>query len=314
MPSAEQQRLLTYMIISSGAKGIVYYSFGAIQDDWLGLGRRNEIGICWHELMPLEEIIAAGKRGQAERVSREDVEATTYTRAGDTVLFLIKHKQTFNRFVDDATVDSVEVQVPRVPGVTNAKAYLVAYPAVSELPLGTQAPEGSVSLRIPRFDLTALVLITAGSERIEAVRGRLTASLPAVARMSFDVLRDTRAKADVVFGKIGSFTSPAATESMAEGERLFQRARSLCGKEDHARLFVLCREGLAPYRRFRALAVAEAERCIAEQGFPEPARVYANVYFALPKFYEKYRSGPPVRPDELYREALRRLAPGSRQH
>jgi len=307
MPSAEQQRLLTYMIISSGAKGIIYYSFAAIQDAWLGMGRRNQIGICWHELMPLEDIIAAGKRRKAKRVSRQDVEATTYTRGKDTVLFLIKHKHTFNRFVDDATVDSLEVQIP-IPSVTNAKAYLIAYPAIRELPLDTQRAEGLTSLRIPRFDLTALVLITADSERIEAMRNQFLATLPAVARMGFDVLRDTRAKADVVFEKIRPFMSPAAAELIVKGKQLSRRARVFLDKEEHAKCFVLCREALEPYRRFRALAIAEAERYATERELSKQAYVYTNVYFALPKFYERSRSGPPVRPDEFYQGVINKLA------
>ncbi|MBD3292289.1 MAG: hypothetical protein GF393_05155, partial [Armatimonadia bacterium] len=103
IPSAEQQRLLTYMMLTSGTRGIAYFSTYGLADHRLGMGRRAELGLLWGELKPVEDIIAAGEIAACE-TSDPSVEAKAFTVGEETVVLAVKHGDEYNRHVHDAIV------------------------------------------------------------------------------------------------------------------------------------------------------------------------------------------------------------------
>ncbi|MDP6779608.1 MAG: hypothetical protein QGI83_22830, partial [Candidatus Latescibacteria bacterium] len=131
LPSAEQQRLMTYYILQAGARGVVYFNSSSILDEHLGMGRRNEIGLVWHELTPLEGIIAAGDRLSLE-TDRDDVEAVAYTHDGEAAVLLSAHMPKSNRYVSGGSIEAVSVSLP-ADLYGGSTVYQLAFPDVELL-------------------------------------------------------------------------------------------------------------------------------------------------------------------------------------
>ncbi len=104
LPTPEQQRLITYMMLTAGTRGILYFSTHGLADDRLGMGRRAELGLLWGELEPVQDIVAAGAVAPCA-TSDPSVEAAAFTRGGETVVLALKHGERYNRYVSDAVVE-----------------------------------------------------------------------------------------------------------------------------------------------------------------------------------------------------------------
>ena len=313
VPTPEQMRLLTYMTLSSGTKGIAYFHARAFDDEFLGVGRRAELGIVWHETAPADEFIAAGKRTAAKVIGDESVEAVAFHRPDATLLMLIKHGKNYHRYVHDGVVEGVRVEV-ELPwlGREPPQAFAISYPRVRKL--SCELRDGRVEIQVDRFDLTEAVLIGHDSALADAVEKQRQATLGKAARWAIEALCDVKVKHEVVSVRL-------ADSRDAKVEDRLQEAVNAYAAGDFAGAFVQAREGLLPYRAAQAALIERADAMIAErkpldrlaavskaEPLPEKAYTYTNIFASLPRFYEFYAGGAKLDPKKMGDEARERIS------
>lgn len=299
LPSPEQTRLLTYMMIASGARGILYFHAGAFADERLGIGRRNELALVWHELAPFEELIAAGRRQQALSVSRPDVEAVTFSRDGDTLLMLIKHGKQYHRYVSEGHVDGVTVKL-RLEAAPTLKAWRVGYPQVAALEVAAEGDD-VLSLQVSDIDLTAIILISSDAKTADVAAKQRSTTRAAATRFAYAVCRDKKIKTQAALDRIaeaGGTVGADVTASMEQADQQFGQA---------TQRYQGLRDLLEAYRDVQARMVARAESIWAERKSPTEAEKFLNMYFTLPSFYSVLNGGSPLKRGELGRYIKQKL-------
>ena len=301
LPSPEQQRLMTIYILQSGARGIVYFNSSSILDEHLGMGRRNEIGILWHELSPIETLIAGGVRTPLE-TNQEQVEATAYTRNGETAILLSKHIPKSNRYVSDGEVRNLILTLPKEAG---RAFYHLQFPNVQQL--AVTPVDGRLQIHIPRFDLTALVLATPDPDRPERVRDAYRAKLGCLSRMALEVLIDKRAKTEVVLDHLPPNIRDVHLRLVQQGERICEQAIRAYLARNERETYTLCRQNLSIYRTIEASVMQTAEASIEDRDLSLEQKRHTNIYFSLPRYYASLNAVPDIEPGQLKAETRRRL-------
>jgi len=304
-----QTRLLTYMMVSSGAKGILYFYAKAFTDRLLGIGRRNELALVWHELGPFEDLIASDHREKPISVSRPDVEAVTFSRDDETLLLLIKHGKQYHRYVSDGAVETVTVKL-RTDNNRGMKAWRAGYPDVTPINV---AAEGNdvLRLRVDGFDLTDIILIASNRERVRSLSAHRRQTLPLAAKWAWQVCRDKKVKTEVTLKSIanaGGQIPQQVRQLQDEAAREFSAALAARMRGDFAASYRAFRTLLETYRTIQKIMVVEAEALWAERKSPTTAEKFLNMYFTLPSFYSVLRGGKPLRPNTLGNLILKALA------
>ena len=309
LTSAEQTRLLTFMMLSAGARGILYFHARAFSDDFLGVGRRGELALVWQELAPFEELIASGTRRPAVEVSDPEVEAVTFSKGDRTLLMLIKHGDAYHRFVANGGIAGVSVtlDVKTLPG---AKAWCVDYPQVT--PVSTEVnAEGLMKVHVDAADLTSLILITAGSGGSEELLAQRRATLSRAVSNALDVCRDKQAKTEAVLEAIadeGGVMPREVGDLLQRGADLTQAGVMALDRQELSTSFAALRNAVETYREVQKLAVAQAEEEWRKQGADEGAYKYLNMFFTLPSFYSMLQTGQPLVAGKLGSAIRSRLA------
>jgi len=308
LTSPEQTRLLTYMMISAGTRGILYFYAGAYTDACLGVGRRNEAALAWQELGPFEDILAAGERRKAISVSKPDVEAVTFSKNGQTLLVLVKHGKQYHRYVSDGNVKDVTVKL-RLRNAAGLKAWRAGYPAVA--PVEVRA-EGSdvLSVRVRAFDLTDIVLIASDDEKAREISGRREQTLAEATELACRVCRDKKIKTEVTLDRIsaaGGKIGDDVKQLRAQADREFADARAAHARKDFAQAYARFRALLESHREIQKRMVTRAEATWAERKSPAGAEKFLNMYYTLPSVYSMLQGGAPLKPGELGLRILGRL-------
>ena len=304
VPTAEQQRLLTYYILQAGGRGIVYFNANSILDENLGKGRRNEIGLVWDELEPVETIIAGGERADSA-TGQEQVEATAYTYQGAIAILLSRHISGSQRYVSDGTGGNVVVDVP-AKATPKMKFYLLRYPEVSELE--TTRTETAIRVFIPELDLTAVVLGTPNADRIAAIRATFQARQERTARMALEVLTDKRAKTEVVVNHLPDEFRVEHRDALRKAAAVFAEVERDCRSGHFANAYTRAREGSRAYRSVQAAIMQQTDAAAQANDRPIEQRRLANIFFSLPKYYAALGESTDTRPGQLKRETLKRIA------
>ncbi|MCU0705683.1 MAG: hypothetical protein MUF18_17070, partial [Fimbriiglobus sp.] len=131
-PHPEQIRLLTYMAVASGYRGLVYWSDQFLSDACHGQPRLLEIALLNMELELLEPLLLAAQEAATWRpTSDPNVQAAIVTAGKDTII-LPMWTGVYTQFVpDQMAVPVLSVVVPRLPD--GATAWRVSAAGVEEI-------------------------------------------------------------------------------------------------------------------------------------------------------------------------------------
>lgn len=302
MPSADQQRLLTYMMLTSGTRGIAYFSSYGLADGRLGMGRRAELGLLWGELKPVEQIIAAGRIAACE-TSDPSVEAKAFTFGDETVVLAVKHGEEYNRYVHDALVRDLEIALPFDPP-DGARCLQIDGPqAMRVMPFGETR-----AITLEELDLSAALLITASEERVAALEAQRAEWAPLAARLAATVAADTRAKVRVIARRLGPLADDDLRRLLVEGDECFEEVLTYLDTQMHRETWRWSRIALRRWREARALAIRRAEAEHARLGPGDEALALLNIYPALPNFAHEYLGAEEPDYGEMHEEIVNALA------
>jgi len=302
----EQLRLLTYMMISSGARGILYFFARAFNDEFLGAGRRHELTLMWRELSPFEEFIAAGRRLPL-RTNRDDVEAVAFERNDEWLILAIKHGGNYHRCVSDGMVNDLVINIENA-AIRGAQAWRVDLPTVRKV--ACSASRGATNIEVGEFYLTCLILVSNkpnAAQKFAAARERQLAQVAEEARL---VCRDKMVKTIVVAEEIrslGGVVPKEAEEMLKRGSALFNEALQNLQRKEHADAYTKFRSAMAGFADAQRVIMLAAERAWREAGSPADAEPYLNMYFTLPNFYCAMSHRELLKPNVLGNKIRQRL-------
>lgn len=299
MPVADQERLIAYRALISGVKGLVFFYPESLENQGMGRNRRNELGIVWSELAPVEDILAAGARPEPLTTSDPSVNASLIRSGNDAVIVAVRDETHYNRYVDHAQVQDLKVNLPA--GLADCPVYQMSWPEAEKLE--TRPSSGGRTVALRPFALTSVSLWSCNEARQRQAQETLKKNLPDAARFAIEVLADEDVKTIVVSRHLPrDLQGNAAMLEAAAKAR--QDARNAAQADNWAAAWLSARAGVAAIEEYRAQAILAATADADRQAAGMPARMYLNLYFSLPNYAYVMRGGAAVAPGQLRKEIL----------
>jgi hypothetical protein len=178
IPEPEQVRLLTYVALNRGVRGILFF---AIQHFRTASEISAEIAQVCREIKLAEPYLAAGKMSLDIPTSDPIVRASSFSRPEGSVAALVIMGPNYLRWVDEAVRENVSFTVSC--GGESPRAVLLTLPKPIECRVA-RVGRSRVRVTVPRLEMGGLVLVTSRAAEIERASheaARLTAQ---VARMA----------------------------------------------------------------------------------------------------------------------------------
>jgi hypothetical protein len=156
-PLPEQIRLLTYVALSSGCRGLGFWSDRFLADSHQGRDRLLTLALINQELKMLEPLLLASETPSWENTSSPEVRAAVF-RTEKAVLVLPVWVGRGAQFVPgQAAVANLEITVPQVP--VGTEAWEVSPGEVA--PLKVERIRGGSKIKLREFGLTTAIVFTA---------------------------------------------------------------------------------------------------------------------------------------------------------
>lgn len=155
-PQPEQIRLLTYLALSAGCRGISYWSDRFLADSHQGRDRLLTLALLNQEIQLLEPLLLTADQPIWINTAQRDIKAAVL-RSERGVLVLPMWLGAGGQFVPgQAAAQQLKIVVPEVPSGT--QAWEVTPASVRSLP--TERVVGGTQVTIPEFGLTTAIIFT----------------------------------------------------------------------------------------------------------------------------------------------------------
>ena len=177
VPEPEQVRLMSYVAINRGVRGLLFFS----HDELIRLPElAGEVALVCREVRLFEDLLAAGRPTYDLATSDPVVRATSFEYDGSLTVAAVVLKPFYHRWVDEGVMRNVTIRVPW-SGRDLPEALLLDAPDVVQCPVSRVSAD-TVGVTLPSLELAGLVLVSADQERIAALRA-------GAARMGEDLRR-----------------------------------------------------------------------------------------------------------------------------
>ncbi len=286
-PQPEQIRLLTYLALASGNKGIGFWSDKFLADSHQGRDRLLQIALLNQEIEMLEPLLL-NLNGDVRWVksSNPNVQVAVLQTNGKGVLALPIWLGGGAQYVPpQGAVSNLTFTVPLVPD--GAEPWELSPVRVQSLQNQLkQVPEG-VQVTLPEFDLTAAVVFTSDNSKdgLVAMWQKHTRRVSRfAASWAVEMADEEFRKVAKTQDRLNEVAPPLAEAPMllrnAE-QRLLIAKRDRVANNDESAYY----EALRALRPLRILMRAQWERATKSLDFPA-ASPYAASFYTLPKHWE----------------------------
>ena len=300
-PQPEQIRLLTYLALATGCRGVGYWSDRFLADSKLGRDRLLVLAQLNEEIEMLEPLLL-NRQGQVEWVESSQPEVkVAILRGPQGVLALPVWLGDGAQYVPSpGAVSNLSFKVPFAP--EGSTPWEVSPARVQSLQFGSKTEVGGVRVVLPEFDLTAAVVFTTDLKGLVANWQRYSRTRSKfAAQWAIDLAEEERNKAVKVHEQLVN-VAPAVGRAdgwLADADKALADARReyLAGNDDNA--YLAAQRALRP---IRSLMRAHWERAVTTLDFPT-ASPYAVSYYTLPRHWKlaqlvrTSRVGPNALPD-----------------
>ena len=186
LPEPEQVRMLAHAAINRGIRGLMFFPHHELH---LQPELAASVALVCHEVGLFNDHLAAGATTMDLTSSNPDVNATSFRYENSTVVSAFIVRDTYHRWMDEAVVENVTIEVPwpAGPGPDGRlpEALLVATPEVVECEVARGATRGTISLTIPSLEVAGFVLLTRDDDEAEELRQGVTEISPAIADLAY---------------------------------------------------------------------------------------------------------------------------------
>jgi hypothetical protein len=289
-PHPEQIRILTYLALAAGYRGLGYWSDQFLADSTHGQDRLLEIALLNAEMELLEPVLlAAQDPARWIPTSHPHVQAAIIRGAKETVVLPVWLGPGTQHCPDQMTVGALTVNVPLIPN--GATAWRITPAAVEEIKDLKYLAEGT-RLVIPEFDTaTAIVFTTDVSSRGRVVRWqentrqKLSRTVAYWARQQAYVQYEKVKKTHAAILAAGGPDVPDSYGYFCQAERHIREASKYTDNLQPDLAYLSARRALRPLR----ILMREHWRQATETLDAATASPYAVGFYSLPKHWELHR-------------------------
>jgi hypothetical protein len=172
-PEPEQTRLMSFVAINRGIRGLQFFQHNVLlrQPELAA-----EVAYICHEVRLFNDQLAAGIPAFDLVCSDTAVKATAFTYKNTVAVSMALIKDTYHRWVDDATVRNVTITVPwtdkKLP-----QAVLVRLPDAFDCMVAKGKTAGTVDITVPELEVAGLMLVSADEEDFTRLREGVTSAV-----------------------------------------------------------------------------------------------------------------------------------------
>ncbi len=305
-PQAEQIRLLTYLALTAGCKGLGFWSDRFLADSHQGRDRLLAIALLNEELQMLEPLFlgVVGPPAWLEfpEVSVPDVKAAVI-RCERGVLVLPLWLGKGAQYVPgQSAANRLDLRVPAVPNGT--QPWLVSPGEVKSLPFTRVA--GGVQVTLHEFDQSAALVFTSDLKLVEFWQTRCRQLVRLAAQHSYQLAEVERDKVEKVQAQLDELAQqglapkvPDAAALLAEARRRRDMVVAAWGRDDYRETYGRARQEMRPLRILMRAQWEAAAKSLGPDA-PPTASPYAVSFFTLPRHWR-------------FRQELSQCTPGGNQ-
>lgn len=281
-PQPEQIRLLTYLSLAAGCRGLGFWSDRFLADSHQGRDRLLALALLNQEMQMLEPLLGGADLPRWIDTSVPEIQAAVI-RTNRGVLVLPMWLGKGAQFVPGQLATSkLTVVVPEVP--VGTQAWLVGPAEVRSLK--TERVVGGTRVTIPEFGVTSAVVFTADNHAtglLVRFQDQMRKMRPLAAQWARNLAEVELEKVSKIETQLeqGGHTLPDGTALMADARRRLQTCDDFWKANDYARAYAEAERVLRP---LRILMRAQWEQAV--RGLDSPvASPYAVSFFTLPRHW-----------------------------
>jgi len=179
-PEPEQVRLMAYIGLNAGLRGIIYFAGRSIT--WQPeIGA--EVALTNHEFNLFNETLAAGKRTFHLESNTPDLDAVAFEYQDHTLISACLTKDFYHKWVDEGIVEKVTIKVPWTrDGTPDAK--LVEYPKTVKCDVSKSETPGFVQVTIPKLELAGMILLSNQQNDFKRLKKQMAERIPKLAPLA----------------------------------------------------------------------------------------------------------------------------------
>jgi hypothetical protein len=280
-PQPEQIRLLAYLAIANGSKGIAYWSDRFLADSHLGRDRLLMAATINQEIEMLEPILAEVNETPQWIATKNGEVKAAVLRSPKGVLVLPVWLGKDAQFVPgQEAVAKLTINVPQVPA--SMRAWEILPGEVRGVP--AQRAVGGTEVVIPEFSMTTAILFTADTNLVARFQGQARSRRQLAAQWTYDMASYSLEKITAVDQKLQAAGLHMVDEAqlLADCKKKLDSAKRLWDDKLFGEAY---RESQRALRAPRILMRSQWEKATKDLDFVVTSP-YAVSYFTLPKHLE----------------------------
>ncbi len=280
-PQPEQIRLMAYTALSSGSKGLAYWSDRFLADSHQGRDRLLGCALLNQEMDMMEPmLVTAEDVPQWIDTSHVDIKAAVL-RCNQGVLVIPIWQGRFSQFVPgQAAVSKLVMTVPQVP--KTMQAWEVSPGDVRGLK--AERVDNGLRITLPEFGLTSMVVFTSDTNLMARFQDQARSKRQLAAQWSYDMALCELKKVVEVQKQLEQMgvAVPDANPLLMDANRRLQKSKDQWDKSNFAEAYHEAQRALRPVR---ILMRAQWEKAV--RGLDTPvASPFAVSYYTLPRHWE----------------------------
>lgn len=180
LPEPEQLRLMSYAAITSGVRGLLYFS----HHDFHRMPElASEVALICREVRMFTDHLAAGDRVFGLTTSDTSVVATAFRYGGSVVVAAAVFRPFYHRWVDEGVVAAVTIDVPW-SGQSLPQALLLHMPDVLPCAVARSPRPDMVSVTIPSLEVAGMLLVSSDPAELAHMASTASAATDSLRRFA----------------------------------------------------------------------------------------------------------------------------------
>jgi hypothetical protein len=289
-PQPEQIRLLTYVALSAGCRGIGFWSDRFLANSHHGRDRLLQLALLNQELEMLEPMLATLRDTEVRWISSKqpEIRAAVLRYDGGVLVLPIWLGKGAQYVPGQLATNNLELVIPGAPA--DAQVWEVSPGDVRAIP--SERVAGGLKVVLPEFGLTTALVLTNDVNAVDGGQiGRLQQaarkSRRLAAQWSYDLAVEELAKVERINSllELARQGQPDAQGLLAESRRRLDLARAAWSRGTDADYRVAYAEAQRALRPLRILMRAHWERAVGPLDSPVSSP-YAVSFFTLPMHWQ----------------------------
>lgn len=289
-PQPEQIRLLTYVALSAGCRGIGFWSDRFLANSHHGRDRLLQLALLNQELEMLEPMLATLRDTEVRWISSKqpEIKAAVLRYDGGVLVLPIWLGKGAQYVPGQLATNNLELVIPGAPA--DAQVWEVSPGDVRAIP--SERVAGGLKVVLPEFGLTTALVLTNDVNAVDGGQiGRLQQaarrSRRLAAQWSYDLAVEELAKVERINAllELARQVQPDAQGLLAESRRRLDLARAAWSRGTDADYRVAYAEAQRALRPLRILMRAHWERAVGPLDSPVSSP-YAVSFFTLPMHWQ----------------------------